>query len=115
MLSRCAGDGETSSLAAGCWLPVVGTCPPAPCSAADGGTVAVPNTASSSKSSNQQPVPMACGLWPAHPGHDLTAQTDRLDHARRIGAVLAGDVEGRTVIGGGAREREAERHVHAPA
>jgi len=54
-------------------------------------------------------------------GARLTASRNRRtekrsgDHARRVGAVLAGDVERRTVIRRGPRKRQSERNVHRAA
>src|SRR5581483_8060855 len=43
----------------------------------------------------------------------FAGKRERGDKARRIGDALAGDVERRAVIGGGANERQAERDIDA--
>ena len=45
-------------------------------------------------------------------GGQPRGQRQRRHQARRIGLAGAGDVEGGAVIGRGAHERQAERHVH---
>ena len=46
-------------------------------------------------------------------GASARREPQRRDQARRVGEPLAGDVEGRAVIGRGAHERQAERDVDA--
>ena len=44
----------------------------------------------------------------------LDGQFDRAGHAARVGGVLARDVERRAVVGAGADDGQAHRHVHSP-